>query len=102
MAESFTLSCFAELLAEKLETPKGKTLEACKEAFESMAQSVMDGNKANLHAFGTFTLAEKAERQGRNPRTGETITIPAKKEFKFKAAKSLRDAANTPKGKKKK
>lgn len=45
--------------------------------------------KVSLAEFGTFTLSTRAERQGRNPQTGESITIPAKKVVKFKAFDAL-------------
>lgn len=43
--------------------------------------------------FGTFSVTERADREGRNPATGKTMTIPAKKVVKFKAGKALSDAA---------
>ena len=45
-------------------------------------------------AFGTFTVTQRAERQGRNPKTGEALTIAASKAVKFKAAKPLREAVD--------
>lgn len=99
--ETFTLKSFAEQIAEELETPKGKTLDACKAAFEAMAKHVGNGGQATIHAFGTFKLTERKARLGRNPATGESIQIPAKKVFVFKAAKAVKDAANTAKPAKK-
>ncbi len=48
----------------------------------------------NLVGFGTFSVGARAARSGRNPRTGETITIAASKTPKFKAGKGLKDAVN--------
>ena len=62
-------------------------------AFENIvADSLKRGEDVQLVGFGTFTVVERAERQGRNPATGEAITIPASRQAKFKAGKPLRDA----------
>ena len=47
------------------------------------------GESVTLVGFGTFSVAERAQREGRNPRTGEKITVPASKVVKFKAGKGL-------------
>ncbi|MCO6434325.1 HU family DNA-binding protein, partial [Nitrosomonas nitrosa] len=54
---------------------------------------VASGNDVQLVGFGTFSVSERAGREGRNPATGETMTIPAKKVVKFKPGKALSDAA---------
>jgi DNA-binding protein HU-beta len=97
MSAQFTLQDFANLVAERLEAPKGRTYDAVKEAFEAMAAEVSKGGRAAVHAFGSFVLVPRKERKGRNPKTGETIKIPARKVVVFKAAKDLREAANKAK-----
>lgn len=97
MSAQFTLQDFANLVSEKLGTPKGRTYEASKEAFEAMAIQVSKGGRAAVHAFGSFVLVQRKQRKGRNPKTGETILIPARKVVVFKAAKSLRETANKTK-----
>ena len=52
------------------------------------------GDKISLVGFGTFEVAERAEREGRNPQTGETMKIAASKAPKFKAGKALKDSVN--------
>ena len=52
------------------------------------------GDKIALVGFGTFSVAERGERQGINPATQQTITIPAKKSAKFKGGKELTEALN--------
>lgn len=99
-AHQYTLQHFAEFLADQLGTPKGKTYDSCREAFELMATHVSKGGRAALHAFGSFTLVARRPRKGRNPRTGEIIPIPARKVVVFKAAKSVREMARSRKGKK--
>ena len=77
----------AEAGLSKSDTTKALT------AFESIvADSLKRGEDVLLVGFGTFTVVERAERQGRNPATGETIMIPAARQAKFKAGKPLRDA----------
>ena len=62
-------------------------------AFTDTVQAALkDGDSVTLVGFGTFSVGERAEREGRNPATGETITIAAAKTVKFKAGKTLKDA----------
>lgn len=56
-------------------------------------KSLADGDNVQLVGFGTFSVSERASREGRNPATGKTMTIPAKKGVKFKPGKTLSDAA---------
>lgn len=77
----------AEAGLSKSDTTKALT------AFKNIvADSLKRGEDVQLVGFGTFTVVERAERQGRNPATGEVITIPAARQAKFKAGKPLRDA----------
>lgn len=62
--------------------------------FDSIEECLASGDKVQLIGFGTFEVRERAEREGRNPQTNETITIPASKVPAFKAGKSLKDAVN--------
>lgn len=79
-------------IAEKAEISK-KDAEKALAAFTNVvANTLVGGDKVQLVGFGTFEVAERAERQGRNPATGEAITIAASKSPKFKAGKALKDA----------
>lgn len=79
-------------VASKSEISK-KDVEKVINAFINVvADALVDGDKVQLVGFGTFEVVERAERQGRNPATGETITITASKSLKFKAGKALKDA----------
>jgi DNA-binding protein HU-beta len=72
-----------------------KDTEAALTAFtEVVADELKKGEKIQLVGFGTFEVAERAERTGRNPQTGEEMTIAACKAPKFKAGKALKDAIN--------
>ena len=59
-----------------------------------VSEELVKGGKVQLVGFGTFEVAERAAREGRNPRSGEAMTIPASKMPKFKAGKALKDAVN--------
>jgi nucleoid DNA-binding protein len=59
-----------------------------------IAEALRNGEKVDLRGFGSFQVRGKKERQGRNPRTGETMTIPAKKVAVFKPSKELAERVN--------
>ena len=72
---------------------KKKDAEAALNAFTTVvADALKKGDKVQLIGFGTFEVRERAEKQGRNPKTGETMTVPASKVPAFKAGKALKDA----------
>lgn len=60
--------------------------------FQAIADALKGGDEVRLVGFGTFNVAERAQSEGRNPRTGEKIDIPASRQPKFKAGKGLKDA----------
>ena len=63
--------------------------------FDAITGTMSKGGEVRLVGFGTFSVAQRAATQGRNPRTGETIQIKASKVAKFKAGKALKDAVNS-------
>ena len=72
-----------------------KDAEAAVKAFtDVVAEALKAGDTIQLVGFGTFEVSERAAREGRNPRTGETMTIEASKTPKFKAGKALKDLVN--------
>lgn len=81
-------------IAEKSELTKVDAEKALKAFIDTVTDELKNGGKVQLVGFGTFEVGERAERQGRNPKTGETITIPASKSPKFKAGKALKDIVN--------
>ena len=60
--------------------------------FDTITAELAKGGEVAIAGFGTFKVANRAERQGRNPKTGETITIAASIKPKFRAAKQLKEA----------
>ena len=81
-------------VAAKAELSK-KEAEAAVDAFTAVVEEELkNGGKVQLVGFGTFEVSERAAREGRNPRTNESITIAASKTPKFKAGKVLKDNSN--------
>ena len=83
-----------EAMASKSELTKVDAEKALKAFIDTVTEELKNGGKVQLVGFGTFEVAERAERQGRNPKTGEAITIPASTSPKFKAGKALKDIVN--------
>ena len=81
-------------VADKADLPKIKAQEAVEAIFETIKSNLKNGEEVRLVGFGTFTVSQRAATTGRNPRTGESINIPASKQPKFKAGKELKDAVN--------
>ena len=81
-------------VAEGAGLSKAQAQTAVGTVLESISESLQAGEKVALVGFGTFSVAERAARQGRNPQTGATIQIAAKKNVKFKAGKELSTSVN--------
>ena len=72
-----------------------KDVEAVLKSFiDVVSEELKKGEKVQLVGFGTFEVSERAAREGRNPRTGETMKIESSKAPKFKAGKALKDMVN--------
>ena len=72
-------------------TEAAKSVDA---VFSNISGSLKNGNEVRLVGFGTFLVSNRAATTGRNPRTGESIQIPAKKVPKFRAGKVLKHTVN--------
>ena len=81
-------------VADKALLSKKDAEKAVTAIFETLTETLAQGDKVSLVGFGTFEVKENAEKTGRNPKTGEAITIPASKKPKFTAGKALKDAVN--------
>lgn len=81
-------------IAEKTELSKKDSEKALKAFIDVVSEELQKGEKIQLVGFGTFEVAERAAREGRNPLTGEKMQINASKAPKFKAGKALKDAVN--------
>ena len=78
-------------VAEKTGMTKKDAERAVAATFESISASLAKGDRVQLSGFGIFEVKERSARVGRNPRTKETIEIPASRTPAFKASKSLKD-----------
>ncbi len=73
---------------------KADAAKAVDSVINTIVGSLKGGTEVRLVGFGTFSVADRRASEGRNPRTGEKIQIPASKQPKFKAGKGLKDAVN--------
>jgi DNA-binding protein HU-beta len=94
MEEKMNKSELISAMAAKAELSKKDTEKALDAFREAVQEELVNGGKVQLVGFGTFDVAERAAREGRNPQTGETMPIPASKAPRFKVGKALRDAVN--------
>lgn len=83
-----------EAVATKAGLTKADATRAIDATFETITCALKNNEKVPLIGFGTFGVSERNERTARNPRTGETITIPAKKVVSFKAGTALKNSVN--------
>ncbi|EOH94301.1 HU family DNA-binding protein [Enterococcus pallens] len=81
-----------EKVAEKTGLTKKDATAAVDTLFDSIQEALKDGEKVQVIGFGNFEVRERAARKGRNPQTGEEITIAASKSPAFKAGKQLKDS----------
>ena len=81
-------------VAKQAELSKKDAGLAVEAVFDAISEALEKGDKVQLIGFGTFDVSERAAREGRNPRTGETMKIAASKAPRFKAGKALKDRVN--------
>lgn len=81
-------------VANKTGLSKGDAAKAVDAMLDGVVESLQKGEEIRLVGFGTFSAYHRAASQGRNPRTGQAITIPAAMVPKFKAGKALKEALN--------
>lgn len=73
---------------------KAEADKATDAVFAAITDALKSGDDVRIVGFGSFSVSERPAREGRNPRTGETIAIPVSKSPKFTGGKSLKDAVN--------
>jgi DNA-binding protein HU-beta len=88
-----------DAVSAQTDSSKAQTGEALDAVIDAITKAVTNGETVQLIGFGSFSSGARAERKGRNPKTGEEITIPAAKTVKFTAGKAFKDAVNSPKKK---
>jgi DNA-binding protein HU-beta len=85
-----------DAIAEETSKPKADIESTLEVLTRTIGDALASGDRVELGGFGTFTRREKKARMGRNPRTGETIQIAAKREAAFKAGKEFNDRVDQP------
>lgn len=81
-------------VAEAADITKADAGKAVDALFDGIVDALKAGGEVRLVGFGSFFVAERPAGEGRNPRTGEKIAVPASRQPKFKAGKALKDALN--------
>jgi DNA-binding protein HU-beta len=88
-------------IAQDAEITKKAAGAALLSATQAIKEAVKSGDSVTLIGFGTFKMGERSAREGRDPRTGKKIKIPAKKVVRFSAGKDFKESLNEKKAKKK-
>ena len=82
------------IVADNTGLSKADSANAIDSVFDAITDALKGGGEVRLVGFGTFSVSQRRASEGRNPRTGEKIQIPASNQPKFKAGKGLKDAVN--------
>ncbi len=83
-----------EAVAKTTGLTKADATRAIDATFETITKALKKGDKVPLVGFGTFAVSKRAAREGRNPQTGATVKIPARKAVTFKAGSALKETVN--------
>ena len=89
-----TKKALAETIARSMNCPVSEALEFISVFQASLIEALQHEGEISLHGFGSFKRKTRAARTGRNPKTGETLTIPEREVVQFKASKNLLDHIN--------
>ena len=81
-------------LADNVDISKRQAADTFDALIACITETLQGGDRVQIAGFGTFSVVERAAREGRNPRTGETIPIPASKSVKFRVGAGLKEAVN--------
>src|SRR5262245_4781387 len=87
-------SDLVDLVAQRQNLPRPQVESTIDAFLDAVAEGLEKGERIDFRGFGAFTVRETAARAGRNPRTGETIQIAARRTPTFKVGKELRDRVN--------
>lgn len=84
-----------EIIAQHADISPNRARNVLQGLLDGITDALKSGNDVTITGFGTFTISHRAARTGRNPQTGETISIPSSKVPRFKAGRLLRDAISS-------
>lgn len=88
-------SDLVDLVSQRQSFPRAQVEATIDSFLDAVAEGLSRGERIDFRGFGAFSVRESAARSGRNPRTGETIQIAARRTPTFKVGKELRDRVNT-------
>ena len=89
-----TRADMVELVYERIGVSKREAATVVESIFDIIKESLERGENVKISGFGSFNLREKKPRRGRNPQTGEEITISARRVLSFKSSNVLKDQLN--------
>ncbi len=89
-----TKADLVEIVAQQADMTKKDVEQLIEIIFDSIVDSLNNGEKIELRGFGSFRVRHRNARKGRNPKTGEPVDIPAKRVAYFKPGKDLKDMVN--------
>jgi len=93
-SSNLTRKDLAEAISNQLGYPQSSCADIVDSFLDTMKQALLGGETIKLVHFGTFSIRDKAPRRGRNPRTGESITIKKRQTVSFRPSKKLREQIN--------
>jgi integration host factor subunit alpha len=96
--QGMTKADLVDLIYERVGSSKKEACEVVESIFEIIRDSLSHGDKVKISGFGTFIVHHKNARRGRNPQTGDTITIDSRRVLSFKPSQVLKDRVNNGTG----
>ncbi|MCB0324559.1 MAG: HU family DNA-binding protein [Bdellovibrionales bacterium] len=93
-----TAKSVAEVVAQQAGIPEAQAGEESKRVFEAIEAALRSGQEVQVRSFGTFYVQSRAARQGKNPKTGEQLQIPAKRYPRFRSSDLLKASLNGNEG----
>ncbi|MCB1197611.1 MAG: integration host factor subunit alpha [Deltaproteobacteria bacterium] len=91
---AYTKASMIDAICEKIGLPKRESTDVVELLFEMMKETLERGDNLKISGFGSFLIRDKRSRMGRNPQTGESMEITARRVITFKPSQILRDALN--------
>jgi DNA-binding protein HU-beta len=98
MATVVTRDVLAKKLADRAEITLSAARDEVSWFFDTISSSLEKGDEVRIHGFGAFKTAQRAARVGRNPRTGESVRVPARRVVRFSASTTLSSALKGSRG----
>lgn len=94
MSHTVTRADLAEVLYEEIGLSRAESSEFVDDILDEISDALIDGENVKISSFGSFTLRDKKERVGRNPKTGEEVPITPRRVLIFRASHILKERMN--------